>query len=47
MGDKYAFYIWPPIVITALVVAWTIIDSLWRARRWKKQVEVQEAQDPS
>jgi heme exporter protein D len=37
--NKYAMYIWPAVAITAAVVAWTIVDSLLRARRWKREVE--------
>ena len=43
LANKYALYVWPPIVITALVVAWTVVDSLVRARHWKKRVEAAEA----
>lgn len=46
MEDKYFFYVWPPIAITALVVAWMIVDSLLRARRWKKRAdELQSRRD--
>jgi len=44
-SDKYAIYIWPAVAITVLVVAWTVADSLWRARRWKRRVEELEARD--
>ena len=43
LSNKYAFYIWPPIAITALVLAWTLVDSLIRARRWKKKAEALES----
>jgi heme exporter protein CcmD len=36
-SNNYALYVWPPIAITALVLAWTLVDSLLRARRWKKK----------
>lgn len=42
-SDKYAVYIWPAVGITALVLAWTLVDSLVRARRWKRRVEELEA----
>jgi heme exporter protein CcmD len=45
-SNKYALYVWPPIAITALVLAWTLVDSLIRARRWKKKAEALEAGDP-
>jgi heme exporter protein CcmD len=42
-SNKYALYVWPPILITAVVLAWTLIDSMIRARRWKKRAEALEA----
>ena len=44
-SDKYAIYIWPAVAITAAVVAWMVIDSLWRAHRWKRRVEELETRD--
>lgn len=44
-GGKYAIYIVPAVAITAVVLAWTVIDSLLRARRWKRRVAELEAQD--
>jgi len=45
-SNKYALYVWPPIALTALVLAWTLVDSLIRARRWKKKAESLEAGEP-
>lgn len=42
--DKYDIYVWPAVAITALIVAWMIIDSFWRARRWKRRVDELQAQ---
>jgi heme exporter protein CcmD len=46
-SNKYALYVWPPIAITAVVLIWTLVDSLIRARRWKKKAEALEAGEPS
>ena len=47
-AGKYAIYIWPAFGITALVIGWMILDSLARARRWKRRVEeLQAARDKS
>jgi heme exporter protein CcmD len=43
-GNKYALYIWPPIAITAAVLAWTLVDSLLRARRWKARAAELESE---
>ena len=40
---KYAFYIVPPYVISAVVIGALIFDTLLRARRWKREVEKREA----
>ncbi len=40
---KYAFYIWPPYIVSALVIAGLTLDTLLRARRWKREVERREA----
>jgi heme exporter protein CcmD len=40
---KYAFYIWPPYIVSALVIGGLTLDTLLRARRWKREVERREA----
>jgi heme exporter protein D len=40
---KYALYIWPPYLISALVIGALVIDTVLRARRWKREVERLEA----
>ncbi len=40
---KYAVYIWPAYLISALVIAALVADTLLRARRWKREVERREA----
>ena len=42
--DKYAFFVWPAYGVTALVFAWMVIDTLLRARRWRRQAERLEAE---
>jgi heme exporter protein D len=45
---KYALYVWPVYAITAVVLVWMLIDSLGRARRWRREVErLDKARDPS
>ena len=45
LHDKYAAFVWPAYAVTALVFAWMVIDTLLRARRWRKQAERVEADD--
>jgi heme exporter protein D len=40
---KYAAYIWPPYLISALVIGALVADTLRRTRRWKREVERREA----
>jgi heme exporter protein D len=42
LNDKYAAFVWPAYGVTALVFAWMVIDTLVRARRWRRQAERQE-----
>ena len=37
--DRYAPFSWPAYGVTALVFAWMVIDTLWRARRWRRRVD--------
>ncbi len=36
-AGKYAAYIWPAYAVSLLGFAWMIIDTLARARRWKRK----------
>ena len=36
---RYALYVWPVYGITAAVLAWMVVDSLARARRWRREAE--------
>ena len=40
---KYAPYILPAYGVTVLVLGWLIVDSLARARKWRREVEAREA----
>ena len=36
---RYGGYIWPAYAVTALVVLALVIDTLLRARRWRRETE--------
>ena len=36
---SYAPYIWSAFAITGAVLGWMVVDSLTRARRWKREAE--------
>jgi len=38
-AGKYGPFVWPAYAVTVLVFAGLIIDTLLRARRWRKAVE--------
>jgi heme exporter protein D len=38
-AGKYAVYVWPAYGVTAIIFAGMIIDSLARARRWRRRAE--------
>jgi heme exporter protein D len=37
--DKYALFVWPAYAATALGFAWMIVDTLLRARAWRRRAE--------
>ncbi len=41
-AGRYAAFIWPAYGISALAFAWMIVDSLVRARRWRRAAEALE-----
>lgn len=41
-AGKYAPFVWPAYGLTAAVFALLIIDSLLRARRWRRTAERRE-----
>jgi len=43
---KYAGYVWPAYIISALVFAALIWDSLARARRWRRAAEDKHEEQP-
>jgi heme exporter protein D len=46
LPDKYAAFVWPAYAATALVFAWMVIDTLLRARRWRRRAEqLEEARE--
>jgi heme exporter protein D len=38
-AGKYGAYIWPAYAVSLLGFAWMIIDTLARARRWKRRAD--------
>jgi len=45
-AGKYGPFVWPAYAVTALVFAGLIIDTLLRARRWRKAVEAAQEDQP-
>lgn len=41
-AGKYAPYVWPAFAAAAAVFAWMILDSLARARRWRREAETRD-----
>lgn len=41
-AGKYALFVWPAYGLTGLAFAGLIIDSLARARRWRRAVEARQ-----
>ncbi len=37
-GGKYAVYVWPAYVVSVLAFAWMVLDTVLRARRWRRRV---------
>jgi heme exporter protein D len=36
---RYAAFVWPAYAVTAAVLVWMLVDSLARARRFRREVE--------
>jgi heme exporter protein D len=36
--DKYALFVWPAYAASALGFAWMVLDTLLRARAWRRRV---------
>ena len=43
MHDKYALFVWPAYAVTALAFGWMVVDTLVRARTWRRRVAQLEA----
>jgi heme exporter protein D len=39
VSDRYAAFVWPAYGVTALVFAWMLVDTLLRARLWRRRAE--------
>ena len=44
--DRYALFVWPAYAATALAFAWMVLDTLLRARAWRRRAERLEAGAP-
>ena len=44
-AGKYAAYIWPAYAASLLGFAWMIVDTMARARRWKRKADRLEGED--
>ncbi len=38
-AGKYAAFVWPAYGVCALLFAWMIVDTVTRARRWRREAE--------
>jgi heme exporter protein D len=43
-AGKYAAFVWPAYAVTLLGFAWMIVDTLARARRWRRKFDQLEAE---
>jgi heme exporter protein D len=41
--DRYALFVWPAYAVSALAFAWMVVDTLVRARAWRRRAERLEA----
>jgi heme exporter protein D len=39
LHDRYAAFIWPAYGVTAVVFVWMVVDTLVRARGWRRRAE--------
>ena len=46
LHDKYAAFVWPAYGVTALAFGWMILDTLVRARAWRRRAEKSEPEPP-
>ena len=43
---RYGAYVIPAWGLSAAVLVWMVVDSLWRARHWRRAAETRDARDP-
>lgn len=36
-GGKYGAFIWPAYAVSVIAFAWMILDTILRARRWRRR----------
>ncbi len=36
-GGRYAIYIWPAYAVSLLAFAWMVLDTVLKARRWRRR----------
>ena len=41
-AGAYALFVWPAYGLSLLVILGLVVESLWRARRWRKAAEAEE-----
>jgi heme exporter protein CcmD len=42
---RYGAYVIPAWGISAAVLLWMVVDSLWRARRWRQAADARNSDD--
>jgi heme exporter protein D len=45
-AGRYALFVWPAYAVTGLVFAVLTLDSLLRARRWRRAAEAPRSEAP-
>jgi heme exporter protein D len=45
-AGRYAIFVWPAYAVTGLVLAVLILDTLLRARRWRRAAETAKTLRP-
>jgi heme exporter protein D len=45
-AGRYALFVWPAYAVTGLVFAVLTLDSLLRARRWRRAAETPRSEAP-
>ncbi len=42
-AGRYAAFVWPAYLVTGAAFVWMVVDTLARARSWRRKVEELEA----